>query len=484
MALARVCVLLALVAALAPTRAWEYAEHHILGDAAFKTFLDRFPDAKRHLSADGAANNFKLPKLGATVSFGRMVGLWADIYGNPDKPIIAGTDPQAEFESQFDASISGSGSGGVGVGDTKSEWSLVEAAADFELSGVRSRGAAFYESLDNQQSVCNLAFATASPPGTCPKIGGTADYAKNIISAIEKKSRFMALADVNFDHFGFYQTLVRLPAGAVKMPNRVVYVAAHTAACKRIMDATTPEQVDEAVLMEAAALHYLSDMFASGHLRTPRKELYDACETKKAGEWRVARGAWRPCEAGAHTRAQATSSPSACTTRTTTRACLCATRWARCGRVRQRARASAREVEAASLTNPRIRGPRRSLRRRTQRAHVQLGEQGRDHRSHGHVAGPAAALPREGLAASRCAHPAADWRAQGVRRREIWQDHGGGVEERRGAELGEDARRGRRGQLQDDCESQGRRRDAPHLGHRKGQAARDQEPAGVHGDQD
>lgn len=72
-----------------------------------------------------------------------------------------------------------------------------------------------------------------------------------------QSGRMMALANYNWDHFG--------PGGH----SAKAYFAGHLLALQTAADG----DLDLAYKYDAFACHYLSDMFASGHLRTPRKEL-------------------------------------------------------------------------------------------------------------------------------------------------------------------------------------------------------------------
>ena len=74
---------------------------------------------------------------------------------------------------------------------------------------------------------------------------------------LAKSGRMMALANYNWDHFS---------AGG---HSAKAYLAGHLLALQTAANGN----LDLAYKYDAFACHYLSDMFASGHLRTPRKEL-------------------------------------------------------------------------------------------------------------------------------------------------------------------------------------------------------------------
>src|SRR5206468_1692437 len=99
----------------------------------------------------------------------------------------------------------------------------------------------------------------------------------SFISALFPRGRFLELAGVNFDHFG---------RDAV-----AAYRAAHAAACQAAREAkdagSAAEQrrgLERAYLMNAGADHFLTDLFASGHLRVPRRELHEHGFVKMVGD--------------------------------------------------------------------------------------------------------------------------------------------------------------------------------------------------------
>lgn len=74
--------------------------------------------------------------------------------------------------------------------------------------------------------------------------------------------RYELIAATNWDHFG---------ADAITS-----YTAAHAAALDlAVAPGTDNAQLDQAYALNAFADHYLTDLFSSGHLRTPRRQLYE-----------------------------------------------------------------------------------------------------------------------------------------------------------------------------------------------------------------
>lgn len=77
------------------------------------------------------------------------------------------------------------------------------------------------------------------------------------------KGLYLELADSNYDHFGDQ---------AVK-----AYLTAHEKALKLASKANSPDDLRNAYFVEAYGDHFLTDLFASGHLRVPRAEMARIC---------------------------------------------------------------------------------------------------------------------------------------------------------------------------------------------------------------
>lgn len=83
------------------------------------------------------------------------------------------------------------------------------------------------------------------------------------VGALLKSGLYLKLAQYNYDHFG---------GNAVKS-----YTAGHTLALEYASKANNAEELKYAYFIEGYADHYLTDLFATGHLRTPRVEIVNYC---------------------------------------------------------------------------------------------------------------------------------------------------------------------------------------------------------------
>lgn len=83
------------------------------------------------------------------------------------------------------------------------------------------------------------------------------------LGAVLKQGLYLKMAAYNYDHFG---------NNALK-----TYVTAHSLALDLASKANTIEELNNAYFVEGYAAHFLTDLFAAGHLRVPRAEIVDYC---------------------------------------------------------------------------------------------------------------------------------------------------------------------------------------------------------------
>lgn len=96
-----------------------------------------------------------------------------------------------------------------------------------------------------------------SPPDDAPNLG--------------MRGLYLQLATYDDDHFGEDATQA--------------YLVGHGLALKLASKATNENELLYAYAVEGYADHFMTDTFAAGHIRTPRKELQIACENLSPGFW-------------------------------------------------------------------------------------------------------------------------------------------------------------------------------------------------------
>jgi hypothetical protein len=82
-------------------------------------------------------------------------------------------------------------------------------------------------------------------------------------AAMLRSTPYLELAKTNYDHFGNYAI--------------TAYLTAHKEALLVASQAESENGYKVALAMEGFADHYLTDLYAGGHLRVPRKEIVDYC---------------------------------------------------------------------------------------------------------------------------------------------------------------------------------------------------------------
>jgi hypothetical protein len=196
-------------------------------------------------------------KEGVYFSPGEIVALAGDFIGIPEKPISFGVD-EGEQEERFIAAYEK-----LAYLRAKEERKFRKVVAHMEDDGCAARPHANWE-LRFRKKAKDVLDA------------GNIQYA--IEMADEKSlsgfwhSPYFALALRNFDHFGEEAKKAYL-AG-----HRVAIKAAIAAAAVQIEDVEEREKMQrgllrEAILCELFACHFLTDLFAGGHIRVPRKEI-------------------------------------------------------------------------------------------------------------------------------------------------------------------------------------------------------------------
>lgn len=100
--------------------------------------------------------------------------------------------------------------------------------------------------------------------------GLVSDTAIQLATAGSKNAKtglYGTIALINFDHFG-------LDAIATYKAGHQVAIEIAQAAAKLSDKGAQQRKLNEAYLNDAAACHYLTDLFSTGHARTPRRALH------------------------------------------------------------------------------------------------------------------------------------------------------------------------------------------------------------------
>jgi hypothetical protein len=227
---------------------FESPEHEALGDGL--TFYDADNNAFTQSPPD--TNYFKT-QGGQLLSFGQIVALAGDFYGLPNQPISDGATPadqQTRFQDAFNTLYT-EAKNAAGTYQAQSILAVMQS----QSTAVANKTAQILAADPTAQDASSQAYSQTNS-------GHEFDSAYNIASGAVpttpwyfSQGSYLALAATNWDHFG---------ANA-----KASYVAGHTLAVQAAANGS-----DElAYMLEAFACHFLTDLFSSGHLRTPRKAL-------------------------------------------------------------------------------------------------------------------------------------------------------------------------------------------------------------------
>lgn len=179
-----------------------------------------------------------------TLSFADMIWLSGDFIGEPKQIIGLSKDPTATLK----INLSGY--------DKYKEY----------LPGIKR---IFADMLTDTHANIQAGVALEVPDDYNYRYNAATGGWGGALGAVLKSGLYLKLASYNYDHFG---------SNALK-----AYITAHSMALDLASKATTAEELNKAYFVEGYADHFLTDLFASGHLRTPRAEVVDYCSNLPQG---------------------------------------------------------------------------------------------------------------------------------------------------------------------------------------------------------
>ncbi|HXH38303.1 MAG TPA: phospholipase [Thermoanaerobaculia bacterium] len=233
-----------------PVAQFEGGEHTAIGNSVTLSFpgTGALPAATAPLTL---ANNLQL-------TYGQIVALAGDFYGVPANPISSGTtfaQQQQFFLAAFNTLNN----------DPTTQAAQILGVMQTEINAVRQA------MLNGEQSSSAYEVLGDTLSAQWNKITGGGSF----VTPWYPLGRYLQLAAVNFDHFS--QDAV------------TSYTAGHAAALAQAVVASQQSGAAQiaalqmAYAMNAFADHFLSDLFSSGHMRTPRRQLYDSVTPSDLG---------------------------------------------------------------------------------------------------------------------------------------------------------------------------------------------------------
>jgi hypothetical protein len=224
---------------------WEGGEHTYIGNQITLQFPAGFVQA----------GNYQLPlSNGLKLTYGQILALGGDFYGLVDQPLVDDPAPPTRFLAAFNS---------LATADVAAEATTILAIMQIEIDAVNSAINAGKPAVTAYEALGD----TLSAKWNRVTGGGVSDYEPWLPAG-----RYLNLAKTNWDHFSPW--------------SNSVYITAHAAAVAVAIKAGLQNSLDLlqlAYAMNAFADHYLSDMFSSGHMRTPRKQLYTSTKISSAG---------------------------------------------------------------------------------------------------------------------------------------------------------------------------------------------------------
>ena len=179
---------------------------------------------------------------GLVLTYGQVIALGGDFFGDPEHPICKAAGPEAQ-QAQFLANYRSL---------ALSEWAPAQVTSVLTI-------------LTTEFGAVRKALSEGKQPSAAyGALGDSLSKKWNDVT----DGRYLALAKTNFDHFG--------------VDAWTAYMAGHiTAARMAVVARQEPDPGKQTVLLAQAyaanafADHFLTDLFAGGHRRTPRRRLYE-----------------------------------------------------------------------------------------------------------------------------------------------------------------------------------------------------------------
>ena len=225
-----------------PALEYESPEHFLLGSSINLKYGTT--QAKNEAGSQSILLEIKLNNnLVQQLSFAQIVYLAGDFMGDPETP-IGSTATASENMKNFEKNYS---------------VMLTSPARDYLpkiIELVHQQLLANSERISNHEPLVisdddNIAFNAATGGGNTQ------------LSLVTHQGLYMRLATKNSDHFGNNAS--------------ASYLAGHKLALELAHLAANDQELKKAYSVEAYAQHFLSDLFASGHLRVPRQQLTTWC---------------------------------------------------------------------------------------------------------------------------------------------------------------------------------------------------------------
>lgn len=229
----------------------ESAEHAWIGDQISLHFPANLTPAKGLLLA------LPVPGLpdGSRLTYGQLIALAGDFYGVPGSPISTAADPRVAFMAAF--------------GSLGGDWNQTLEILAIMAEEIRA--------IDG-------ALAAGKDPSTAYAVlGDSLSMRWNVVTGGEnvgelpvKMGRYLQLASENWDHFTEYAVTAYSVGHELAMEHAAVIGG-------DLSPAETTVRMQEAYALNAFADHFLTDLFSAGHLRAPRREMYDQVATPIPG---------------------------------------------------------------------------------------------------------------------------------------------------------------------------------------------------------
>lgn len=227
-----------------PMPQFEAGEHVLIGDSVTLKFSAGDPGSKASKVPLALPNGLQL-------TYGQIAALAADFYGVPEQPISGGPTDAAR-QDRFLQAFATLATDANAPREVRAVLDIMQIEIDAVAAAV----------ANHQQPSSAYAALPRRDYAWSRVTGGSGWKLSNF------NGRYMRLQSENFDHFGS-------DAIAAYSSGHGAALSVANAARQQSDLALQQAQLQLAYAMNAFADHFLSDLFAGGHIRTPRRQLRD-----------------------------------------------------------------------------------------------------------------------------------------------------------------------------------------------------------------
>lgn len=259
---------------------YEPSEHKNIGNKALYKLFDKYQQLKQYLDGYIDPATLVITQQYVQMTAGEWVALAGDFYGIVSRPIsglptetINFDESKKRFEEAY-ITLAGI----TQIEKSELDKLLTEIREEERVVAIaKQKGDSVSKVLHERSATSNPKYAEITANSVLARF--LVSQMPLAITGLTIDTRYLSLSETNFDHFG--------------NDAKIAYSAGHEVAlmtaaiAKKFFDDKNltewKKYFTKAITQELFACHFLTDLFSSGHMRVPRKEM-----AKSLGNYKIA----------------------------------------------------------------------------------------------------------------------------------------------------------------------------------------------------